>query len=197
MSLANLITLARLLLTPFVVYCLLSQQYALAFWAFMVAGLTDAVDGYIAKRWEQKTELGAYLDPIADKALLVSIYVVLGYLGPIPVWLVVAAVSRDLLIVGAFLLAWMLERRMRISPPLVSKANTASQIALAVVVLAELGLGFDAGLLRAGLIGITAALIFASAATYLVLWIRHMQRSGISGPPGSVEQGGRKSERVG
>ena len=197
MSLANLITLARLLLTPFVVYCLLSQQYALAFWAFMVAGLTDAVDGYIAKRWEQKTELGAYLDPIADKALLVSIYVVLGYLGPIPVWLVVAAVSRDLLIVGAFLLAWMLERRMRIAPPLVSKANTASQIALAVVVLAELGPGFDAGPLRAGLIGITAVLIFASAATYLVLWIRHMQRPGISGTPGGVEPGGRKSERVG
>ena len=197
MSLANLITLARLLLTPFVVYCLLTHHYALAFWAFMIAGLTDAVDGYIAKRWEQKTELGAYLDPIADKALLVSIYVVLGYLGPIPVWLVVAAVSRDLLIVGAFLLAWMLERRMRVAPPLVSKANTASQIALAVVALAELGLGFDAGLLRASLIGITAVLIFASAAMYLVLWIRHMQRSGISGTPGGVEQGGRKSERVG
>ena len=203
MSLANLITLGRLLLTPVVVYCLLTASYGWAFIAFVIAGLTDAVDGYIAKRWHQKTELGAYLDPLADKALLISIYVVLGYLGqrdpaaaPIPVWLVVAAVSRDLLIIGAMLLSWMLDRPMRVAPPLVSKANTASQIALAAVALAQLGLGLEVGLLRPVLIALTAVLTFASGAVYLVAWIRHMQQPRMVAPPGRAGAE-RTNERVG
>ena len=203
LSLANLITLGRLLLTPFVVYCLLTASYGWAFAAFVIAGLTDAVDGYIAKRWHQQTELGAYLDPLADKTLLVSIFVVLGYLGqrdpataPIPVWLVVAAVSRDLLIIGAMLLSWMLDRPMRVAPPLVSKANTASQIALAALALAQLGLGLDAGLLLPVLVALTAALTFASGAVYLVAWIRHMQQPRAAAPPGRVGAK-RNGERVG
>jgi cardiolipin synthase len=203
LSLANLITLGRLLLTPFVVYCLVTGSYLWAFIAFVVAGITDAVDGYIAKRWQQETELGAYLDPLADKALLVSIYVALGILAqrnpaapPIPVWLVVAAVSRDLLIVGAMLLSWMLDRPMRVAPPLVSKANTASQIALAAVALAQLGLGLDVGLLRPALITLTAVLTFWSGAVYLVAWIRHMQQPRILAPPGRAGAE-RKNERVG
>ena len=81
------------------------------------------------------TELGAYLDPIADKALLVSIYVTLGFAGHLPAWLVIAVVSRDILIVGAVLLSWMLSRPMSLHPILISKANTFSQIVLAGLVL--------------------------------------------------------------
>ena len=108
---------------------------------FLLAGLSDAADGYLAKRYGWRTELGAYLDPIADKALLVSIYVTLGFAGHLPAWLVIAVVSRDILIVGAVVLSWMLSRPMSLHPILVSKANTFSQIVLAGLVLAELGLG--------------------------------------------------------
>ena len=84
---------------------------------FLIAGLSDAADGYLAKRFGWHTELGTYLDPIADKALLVSIYVTLGFTNHLPVWLVIAVVSRDILIVGAFLLSWILSPRHHLSAP--------------------------------------------------------------------------------
>ena len=203
LSIPNLITLARILLVPVVVWAIASNQMLFAFLLFAAAGVSDAVDGFLAKRFGMKTELGAYLDPLADKALLVSIYVSLGILAqrnpaapPIPVWLVVAAVSRDLLIIGAMLLSWMLDRPMRVAPPLVSKANTASQIALAAVALAQLGLGLEVGLLRPALITLTAVLTFWSGAVYLVAWIRHMQQPRILAPPGRAGAE-RKNERVG
>src|SRR4030095_11156283 len=102
-----------------------------AFVLFLLAGLSDAADGYIAKRYGWRSELGAYLDPIADKALLVSIYVTLGFAGHLPAWLVSAVVSRDILIIGAFLLSWVLSRPVPIQPLLISKVNTLFQILLA------------------------------------------------------------------
>ena len=99
---------------------------------FLLAGLSDAADGYLAKRFGWHTELGAYLDPIADKVLLVSIYLTLGFTNHLPVWLVIAVVSRDILIIGAFILSWILSRPVDVHPLLVSKANTLAQLVLAV-----------------------------------------------------------------
>ena len=141
MNIPNSITLGRLVLVPLVVWLIIDHQMEAAFLLFLLAGLSDAADGYLAKRYGWNSELGAYLDPIADKALLVSIYVTLGFAGHLPVWLVIAVVSRDILIVGAVVLSWMLSRPLSMRPLLVSKANTLSQIVLAGLVLAELGLG--------------------------------------------------------
>ena len=145
-----------------------------AFLLFLLAGLSDAADGYLAKRYGWNSELGAYLDPIADKALLVSIYVTLGFAGHLPVWLVIAVVSRDILIVGAVVLSWMLSRPLSMRPLLVSKANTLSQIVLAGLVLAELGLGLGLHALVNVLIWVTGALTIISAAAYFWEWLRHM-----------------------
>lgn len=174
MSLPNLITLARIFLVPVVVWCIASGELQAAFWLFLAAGASDALDGFLAKRFGMQTELGAYLDPLADKALLISIYVSLAVAGLIPRWVAIAVVSRDVMIIGAVVLSLLVGKPVTISPLIVSKVNTAAQIAFAAFVLAMTGFDLDApeafqlGLLLVGL------LTGISAAAYLAAWIRHM-----------------------
>ena len=108
LNLPNLITLGRVILVPVVFWLLITGQTEVAFVAFIIAGISDAVDGYLAKTFGWKTELGAYLDPLADKLLIVSIFLALGVDGKLPLWLVIAVVSRDILIVIAVMLSWLL-----------------------------------------------------------------------------------------
>jgi cardiolipin synthase (CMP-forming) len=172
LSLPNLITLARLLSVPLTVWLILEGEHAAAFWVFVAAGISDAIDGFIAKRFDRRTELGALLDPIADKTLLVSVYVTLGIAGHLPAWLVILVVFRDLLIVGGFLLVHAMSHAMRSEPLIVSKFNTACQIALAAVTLARLGVGLHFDMLMQGLVYAVAATTLASGAGYLVRWTR-------------------------
>jgi cardiolipin synthase (CMP-forming) len=174
MNLPNLITIGRILLVPVTVWLIISGEFAVAFIAFVAAGVSDGVDGYIARRFNQRTELGAYLDPLADKALLVSIYVSLGLLKFIPAWLVILVVTRDVLIVGAVILSWVLDKPIIVAPSMASKVNTAGQIVLAGFVLGVLGLNIDLHpLLGAGFIAV-AILTFGSGALYMRDWILHM-----------------------
>jgi cardiolipin synthase (CMP-forming) len=170
----NTLTLARIILVPLVVWLIITHENFWAFMLFLTAGLSDAADGYLAKSYGWRTELGAYLDPIADKALLVSIYVTLGFAGHLPVWLVIAVVTRDILIVGAVVLSWMLSRPMALHPILISKLNTFAQIVLAGLVLAELGLGLGLEELVAVCVWITGGLTILSAAAYFWAWLVHM-----------------------
>jgi len=171
-NLPNLITLGRLLCVPLAIWLVLSDDLGAAFWLFVAAGLSDAIDGFIAKRFDQRSRLGALLDPIADKALLVSMYVTLGVAGHLPNWLVILVVFRDVLIVGGFLLVTALAHAMRWEPLFISKLNTALQIALIAVVLGRLGLGIpDFGLVRI-LIYAVAATTVISGVAYLVRWGR-------------------------
>jgi cardiolipin synthase (CMP-forming) len=173
-NIPNSLTLARIVLVPLVVWLIIDQELTAAFLLFLLAGFSDAADGYIAKRYGWRSELGAYLDPIADKALLVSIYVTLGLAGHLPVWLVIAVVSRDILIVGAVVLSWMLSRPLTMHPLLISKVNTFAQIVLAGLVLAELGLGLGLEPVVKVLIWVTGALTILSAAAYFWAWLGHM-----------------------
>ena len=172
MNLPNLITLGRLLSVPIAIWLVLSDALAAAFWLFVAAGLSDAVDGFIAKRFDQRSALGALLDPVADKTLLVSMYVTLGLAQHLPTWLVILVVFRDALIVGGFLLVSALGQPMRWEPLLVSKLNTALQIGLVGLVLAELGFGIgDLGLGPAPIYAVAATTVI-SGAGYLVRWMR-------------------------
>ncbi len=173
-NIPNTLTLGRILLVPLLVWLIIDQEMFAAFLVFLLAGLSDAADGFLAKRFGWHTELGAYLDPIADKALLVTIYVTLGLAGHLPVWLVIAVVSRDILIVGAVLLAWMMSRPITVKPLLVSKVNTCLQIALAGVVLGRLGLGLGLDNLVWLLIWMTGTFTIISAGAYFWAWLRHM-----------------------
>lgn len=174
MTLPNLITVARFIMVPLVILAMINGEMLTAFVLFLLAGVSDGLDGFIARNFNQRSELGAWLDPIADKFLLVSVFVVLGWLGVLPSWLVIFAVSRDALIVGAVVLSSLLENPVEMRPLLISKANTLAQIILLILVLADL-----AGLARLDavigwMIYAVAGLTFASASAYLVTWLRHM-----------------------
>jgi cardiolipin synthase len=170
----NIITIARILLVPLVVWLIIDDRYQAAFAAFVLAGISDAVDGFLAKRFDLATELGAHLDPLADKLLLVSIYVTLGAEGILPAWLVILVVSRDVLIVGAFMLSWLLDRPVAVTPLMVSKANTVAQIVLAAATLGALAFGIEAPDLISLFILLVAVLTILSAAAYMRLWMLHM-----------------------
>jgi cardiolipin synthase (CMP-forming) len=174
LSIPNLITLGRILLVPVVIWAITAGQMRIAFVLFLAAGISDAIDGFLAKRFEMSTELGAYLDPLADKAMLVSIYIALGIIEAVPRWLVILVVFRDIMIVGAVVLSWVVDKPLPLRPLLVSKLNTVAQIALACVVLAALGFDFNAEIAVTGLIGLVAALTLLSVVFYLAEWVRHM-----------------------
>ena len=174
LSIPNLITLARILLVPIVIWAITAGEMRIAFVLFLTAGISDAVDGFLAKRFEMRTELGAYLDPLADKAMLVSIYIALGIIEAVPRWLVILVVFRDIMIVSAVILSWLVDKPLPLKPLLVSKLNTVAQIALACVVLAALGFHFNARIAVGSLISLVAVLTLLSVIFYLAEWVRHM-----------------------
>lgn len=177
-NLPNLITIIRILLVPVTVWLIVQNAFLPAFLVFLVAGVSDAVDGFIAKRFDLATELGAYLDPLADKLLLVAIYLALGFLHQLPSWLVILVASRDILIIGGLLLAWLIGRPLRVRPLWISKLNTVLQIVLAGGVLGFLGFQLeDHGvfLVSSVLVGATT---IASGAAYIRQWLAHMTNGG-------------------
>lgn len=161
-------------MVPVTIWLIVTDQFLLAFVSFIVAGLSDAVDGFIAKRFDLVTELGAYLDPIADKLLLVGIYVSLGLLQHLPAWLVILVASRDFLIVGGMLLAWLIDRPIEVHPLLISKINTTLQIMLAGLALGVLAFGFDEGWSVVWGSAVVGFSTIASGAAYIRQWLHHM-----------------------
>ena len=174
LSIPNLITLGRILLVPFVVWAIASGRMQFAFLLFLVAAVSDGVDGFLAKRFGMKTELGAYLDPLADKILIVSIYVTLGITQVIPLWIVILVVSRDLMIVGAIILSWLVEMPVAIKPHIVSKLNTAAQIVFACLVLATHGYQISAEPVLTLVMVLVAVLTTLSVVLYVAQWVRHI-----------------------
>src|ERR1700753_2818675 len=169
-----MITLGRILLVPIIIWAIASDQMALAFAIFVIAGVSDAIDGFLAKRFHLTSELGALLDPLADKALLVSIYVALGIWGAVPRWIVILVVSRDFMIVGAVIVSWLFDKPVEMKPLMVSKLNTGAQVALAALVLASLAFGFKPMPYDAALMGLVTVFTLVSVSLYLVEWVRHM-----------------------
>ena len=174
MSIPNLITLGRILAVPVILWAITSGEMRIAFILFLVAGLSDLIDGYLAKRFGMATELGAYLDPLADKAMIVSIYVALGIVEAMPRWLVILVVSRDIMIVSAVILSWLVDKPVPLKPLLVSKLNTAAQIVFACLVLAALAFGFNAELAEIALMWLVASLTLITVGFYVREWWRHM-----------------------
>jgi len=173
-SIPNIITLGRIMLVPVIVWAIVSSQMEVAFAVFVIAGVSDAVDGFLAKRFNMRSELGALLDPLADKALLVSIYVALGIKGAIPGWIVILVVSRDIMIVAAVIVSWLFDRPVAMKPSMVSKLNTVAQVAFAALVLASLAFGFQLKPYDVILMGFVAFFTLSSVALYLVEWVQHM-----------------------
>jgi cardiolipin synthase (CMP-forming) len=174
MTIPNFITIGRLLLVPLAVLMIGQGRWVAAFSIFIVAGVSDAVDGFLAKRFGMASELGAYLDPVADKALIVAIYVTLAIGGIIPAWLTILVVSRDIIIISGVILSWLMEKPVEMAPFIVSKLNTAAQIGFAALVLGMKAFGTDLGAGFNVAATVVAVLTLASMGAYLAFWLKHM-----------------------
>jgi cardiolipin synthase len=170
--LPNTITLGRLLAAPAALWLILHHRYGMAFWLFVAAGFSDAVDGWIAKRWNCRTPLGALLDPAADKALIVVVYLSLWHGGHLPGLLVFLVLLRDFLIVLGYLVIQLKGAQNGVGPIYISKVNTLVQLALVTFVLARLGLGIEAGRMTTLLIAAAGLTTVVSGFVYLARWAR-------------------------
>jgi cardiolipin synthase len=175
MTIANALTLLRLCLIPLIVVMIVEGRFAWATVIFIIAGITDALDGYLARKLNQRTEIGAYLDALADKALIAASFIALVSVKLVPFWLVVLVIFRDLMIVGAVVIAWLMDNPIAIEPMRVSKANTAAQIFAVSTTLAVTGFVIPLHPIVLTLIyAIVATLTVVSVTAYFVRWFRHM-----------------------
>lgn len=143
-----------------------------AFYVFLVAALSDVLDGYVAKRFNGSSRMGAILDPAADKVLIAAMFTALGVVAAVPVWLVVAIIARDLLIVGGAVLLRHRLRGVRIEPLAIGKACTFVQLLLGGFVLGHLAGIADVATAITALTALTAAVTLASALAYLAAALR-------------------------
>ncbi len=171
-DLPNIISFLRLLAVIPILYLLLEHQYGWALLLFVVAGLSDGLDGFLAKHYGWQSNLGGILDPLADKVLLVACFLVLGALSLIPVWLVAAVVFRDLLIVGGAVLYNYRIEEVEAAPILVSKLNTVLQILLIVLVITDAGPMQLPDWVIQTLIWACLATVIVSGTQYVWIWTR-------------------------
>ena len=168
--LPNILSLARLAMVPWLIILLNQQEYAWSLAVFVAAGVSDALDGIIAKRFNAQTALGAILDPLADKALLVSCYIMLSVGGYLPFWLMVVVVFRDAVIIGGYVLMVLFFGSVKMHPLIISKANTFSQILYLVVLLAALSWSLDLEMLLTGLSIVVLFTSVISGSIYVYIW---------------------------
>lgn len=173
-NIPNLLTLLRMCAAPVLILFLMERNYGVGAFLFLVAGITDALDGWIAKRFDCVTRLGTILDPIADKMLIITAYIVLALLGDIPLWLVLIVGFRDLGIVGGYLILQTIYDEMPPQPSLLSKLNTLAQITFVLIVMTD-KMGW------ASLSGVVNVLLWSVAVTTLVSGAHYIYRWFIRG----------------
>ncbi len=175
----NLLTIIRILLVFPLVGLLLQERFSLALYIMLLAGVTDLFDGYLARRNGWQSRLGSILDPIADKLLIVSIVLVLGWLDLVPSWLVVAILVRDVLIVTGVAAYHMLVGPVVIEPSRVGKISTAVQIAVCLFVVMDKVVTFVPELMLITWFFVTLGTTVLSGVDYALVWGRRAMRSGL------------------
>jgi cardiolipin synthase len=166
----NIITVLRIILTVPIVYLLFSARFSEALVLFFVAGVSDALDGYLAKRNGWTSRLGSILDPVADKLLLISSFLALGWLGLLPLWLIIAVLARDFVIISGAVSYHLLVGEYDMAPTLTSKINTFLQIILVLTVVFSHGLISLAPWLIDSLVYVVMFMTVASGADYVWTW---------------------------
>ena len=159
-QLPNLLTAARLLAAPYILYLLWTGAYRTALVWFSIASATDVVDGFLARRFRVASKVGALMDPVADKVLLSGSFLTLGLKGVIPLWLMMIVLGRDLLILGFAVIALARKLRREFPPSVWGKASTAAQIAYVLFVVGH----------EANITPLIVATILGWIAAALTLW---------------------------
>jgi cardiolipin synthase len=163
---ANIVTFARLCAVPMAFWLVLQHRMGQAFWLFLAAGLSDALDGWLARRYGSNA-VGAIMDPVADKALLVTMFITLAAVGALPDWLAILVVFRDLLIVGGIIALTVTGHAVTIRPMYISKVNTVLQIVLVAVTLLQNGFAVEIPGLSRLLIWVVALTTLGTGAVYV------------------------------
>ncbi|MES9935015.1 MAG: CDP-alcohol phosphatidyltransferase family protein [Sedimenticola sp.] len=174
----NLISVLRIFLTLPVVWMLLERQFDIALVLFFVAGVSDGLDGYLAKHYGWTSRLGGLLDPLADKVLLVSSFLSLAVVGMIPVWLVMLVILRDLVIVTGALVYNFRVEELEAEPSMISKVNTVAQIVLVLSVVLDEGLMGLPDLYILAMVWAVAVTTVASGVNYVWVWSHRAARQG-------------------
>jgi len=169
MTVPNLITIIRIILTPVFIISLMGEQFLTALIIFLACGVSDGIDGMVARLFKQKSRLGTFLDPLADKILLVSSYVVLAVIRSLPGWLAVMVLARDFLILLGVLIISLNRVDLKVKPSIVSKVNTCFQFITILAVLSQPYLTFRPSL-YSFLFYTTGLLTIISGLHYIYLW---------------------------
>ncbi|MDD5712162.1 MAG: CDP-alcohol phosphatidyltransferase family protein [Smithellaceae bacterium] len=178
MNIPNLLTLTRIILVPVIVIFLMQGEFVSALIATTVSGATDALDGFLARALNQQTLLGAYLDPLADKALITSCFLTLSILGAIPGWLAVIVISRDAVILVGVGILTVMSVTYEVKPFFVSKVTTALQILTVFVILLFLSVKVPVDhFLISWLYGLTALFSIISGLSYMVKGVKYVNNA--------------------
>lgn len=177
-TLPNLITVARVLLIPVVAFLLLDHDYKLAFAVFMAAAVGDWLDGFLARRLNQMSQLGAVLDPVADKMTMMIVAILLSAQGMLPIWLAVVIVMRDAIIVAGAVAYRFVVGHIEMAPTRLSKANTFLEFGVLALAMAQAGQLVDAGAWLVPLFILLFASVFISGAHYVWVWRRKAIKEG-------------------
>lgn len=180
-TLPNFITIGRVLLIPVVAFLLLDHDYRLAFAVFLVAAVGDWVDGFIARRFNQMSQLGAVLDPVADKMTMMIVAILMAAQGLLPIWLAVVIVMRDAIIVAGAVAYRFVVGRIELAPTRLSKANTLLEFGVLALAMAQAGQLVMADAWLMPLFLLVFASVLVSGAHYVWLWRRKAIEDGRGG----------------
>ena len=186
LSVPNQLTMLRMLVLPFILISMIYGRHDMALWLFLGAAVTDGIDGVVARRFNQRTQVGEFLDPIADKLLLSSCFIVQALIGAIPLWITILVISRDVIIVATVLVVVLTTEVRRFPPSFLGKLNTAVQIATVFTVLVHNYLQmFWTRQLTEWLVIATAGTVLLSSVSYAVETSRRLHQHHADGPAGS------------
>jgi len=167
LNLPNSLTIARIVIIPLFIIAVIYKRYDYALYMFIVAALTDTLDGFIARLTNQKTALGTFLDPLADKFLLITSFIVFSMNGWLPKWLTITVISRDVIVITGWVLVYLITHTSNVKPTVTGKAAIAMQLILLCYVLLDINVGFLPNDIQNVLIWLTAALTIISGLHYI------------------------------
>lgn len=167
LNLPNSLTIARIVIIPLFIIAVIYKRYDYALYMFIVAALTDTLDGFIARLTNQKTALGTFLDPLADKFLLITSFIIFSMNGWLPKWLTITVISRDVIVITGWVLVYLITHTSNVKPTATGKAAIAMQLILLCYVLLDINVGFLPNDIQKVLIWLTAALTIISGLHYI------------------------------
>jgi len=172
LNIPNILTLARIIITPFIVYTIIEHQPALALILMGIAGITDMLDGAIARYFNQRSTVGAFMDPLADKLMLISTIVSLYFIDQLPAFLFLAVVFRDMIIMVGAIAYELVTHKLEMQPTIASKITTFLQIILVLTVLSDLAWHLPDNWMLQSMIWLTFAFTCISGLQYMIVWMR-------------------------